>query len=219
MRARPLVAWSFLAVACSLLLSGCFLSNLQPWHEGGTAVADPALVGNWSMKNCSQNEDTKEKFCAMTIAAQEESYGPPEASKKEPGFAIVFTDEKGTQSTYRGWVFEAGGERFLETQVQDGPPVDSAFVVHVVLTNVAWRLKTGNGELSLEPIKLSWAEELKRGGKLPANVTYDNSPVLNVAPKEAAAFLAEHAKDPNAFETPIVWKKGAAAAPRTPKKK
>ena len=210
---RPLVAVSF-ALVLSLLLSGCFLSNLQPWHEGGSAMAAPELAGNWTMKNCSQNEDTKEKFCAMTIKAEELSYGKPESPQKEPGFEITFTDEKGLQSTYRGWVFEAGGERFLETQVNDGPPVDSAFVVHVVTTNVVWRMKVDNAQLSLEPMKLSWAGELERGGKLPAHVTYDQSPVLNVAPKDATAFLAEHAKDPEAFENPIVWKKAAAAAPR-----
>jgi hypothetical protein len=208
---KPALAWSAVAVFFALTLSGCFLANLQPWHEPGAAVFDPALLGAWNMKNCSDNDETKEKYCAMTWTKHRGSVGYGKNAKEDDGYEIQFRGEHGQESTFYAYLFEAGGERFLESAVDKGPQVDPAFAVHAVMTNVVWRVRMDSGKLSLEPIKLSWAMQIARDGKLPNHVMLDeSSPLLDVSPREATALLAEHAKDPAVYENPLLWSKGTA---------
>ncbi|HTK95589.1 MAG TPA: hypothetical protein VL382_08105 [Terriglobales bacterium] len=205
---KSILVASALALFFALSLSGCFLANLQAWHEPGTAINEPALLGTWSMKNCSDNDENKAKYCVMTLTPHRGSVGGP-GDKEDDGYEIVFRGENGQQSIFYAYLFEAGGERFLESAVDEGPKVDPAFAVHVVMSNVVWHVKLENGDLSLEPIQLSWAAQLARDGKLPFHVMLDkNTPLLNAPPKEATALLAQYAKDPAIYDKPLVWKKG-----------
>jgi|GEM_PF-6046455 len=218
-KTKQLAVCSALALFCALTLSGCFLSNLQPWHVPGTAVFDPALLGTWTMKNCSDNEEFKQKSCVMTFKPHDQEYHDQYEGKQDKGYEITFRGENGAESTFDAFLFEAGGERFLETAVDTPPKLDPAFSVHLVTVLVVWRARMVDGKLSLEPLKLGWAADLAHSGKLPQYTMMDrNSPLLNASPKEATAFLAEYAKDPQAYDDARIWTKGtppaAAAAPK-----
>jgi len=219
-RLKLLAASGAAALFCALALSGCFLSNLQAWHEPGTATYDPALLGTWTMKNCSASSEHKNELCVMTFKPHEEEYRGEYDGKKDKGYEITLHGDNGVESSFHAFLFAAGGERFLETTVDNPPKLDPAFAVHVVPVRVVWRVRMPEGKLSLEPLKLGWAADLARAGKLPAHVMMDEgSPLLNAPPKAATAFLAEHAKEPQAFDDARVWTKGAppAAAPGSPK--
>nr|MDP9267401.1 hypothetical protein [Acidobacteriota bacterium] len=223
-RLKRLAVWCALALFFALALSGCFLSNLQPWHEPGTAVYEPALLGTWAMKNCSDNDENKQKYCVMTFKPRAQEHHDQYEGKKDQGYEITFRGDNGVESTFSAFLFEASGERFLESVADTPPKLDPAFALHIVPVNVLWRVRMSKGQLSLEPMKLSWAADLARSGKLPPHVMTDkNSPLLNATPKQATAFLAEYAKDPQAFDDAKVWTKGApqaaTAAPKPQKKK
>ena len=213
---RKLISFA-LALVLSLLLSGCFLTSMEPWYERGKTVYDPALVGTWNMKNCSDNDDVKDQYCQMVIEPTEQE----KDGKKDKGYHIAFRDEHGLASEYEAVLFEAGGVRFMDTNMKEGPKVDIAFAVHVVAGHIAWKVAPGAQTLALTPMKRSLAREAT-AAKL-ATFDYDGDTILSGKTPEVQAFLAKYAMNPESYEKTLEWKKGAvpaaAAAKPAPKKK
>jgi hypothetical protein len=206
-RLKPFAIWTSVALFFALTLSGCFLSNLQPWSPPGSAIFDPALVGTWNLKNCSDASETRQKSCVLSFTPAEDEYA---TGKKDKIYHIAFRADNGMESSYNGFLFEAGGEHFLQTAADAPTKVDPAFTIHTIPVILVWRVRMVEGKLSLEPLKMSWAANLAASGKLPPHTLLEKDPILNASPQEAHAFLTEHAKEPQAYEDAYLWTKGAA---------
>jgi hypothetical protein len=209
---RKLITLALVSLLC-LSLSGCFLTSMQPFYEPGKTLYDPALLGTWHMKNCSENEDVKEKYCVLVIEpGRTERDGKP-----EKGYRLTFRDERNLGSEYEGSLFEAGGARFLDTSMKEGPKVDIAFAIHVVTGHVAWKTEVAGQTLSLTPLKRSLAREAASLQPPAATFDYDGDTILSGKTPEVRALLEKFAMNPESYEKTLQWKKGPA--PGTPKKK
>lgn len=209
---RKLISFALVSLLC-LSLSGCFLTSMEPFYERGKTVYDPALVGTWHMKNCSDSSDVKDKYCVMTLepTVQEKD------GKTDKGYRIAFHDEHGLSSEYEAFLFEAGGVRFLDTSMKEGPKVDIAFAVHVVTGHVAWKVATSGQTLSLTPLKRSLAREAASAQPPLATFPSDGDTILSGQTPEVQAFLEKYALNPESYEGTLEWKKGAApSAPARP---
>jgi hypothetical protein len=131
-RRESLTASCALALWWGLTLPGCFLTSMEPFYERGETLYDPALLGSWARKNCSEDADVKDKYCTMAITPHLQE----EDGKQDRGYRIAFRDEHGIESEFDGFVFELDGVRFLDTCIFEGPHVDVAFAVHALTGHV-----------------------------------------------------------------------------------
>lgn len=216
-RLQTLAAHAALAAFFALALSGCFLTSMQPFYERGNTVYDPALLGTWHAENCSSNDETKGKYCVLTFTAYEQSKN----GKTDQGYRIAFRDERGLASELDGFLFELDGKRFLDSSISEGPKVDLAFALHVVTGHVLWKVEVEPGRLVLTPPYRALAREAAAAQPPLATFQYDGDTILSAPTAEVQAWFAKHAMDPQSYDQPLVWKKGAppAAAPVKRKKK
>jgi len=203
-----------LALLLSLLLSGCFLASTEPFYQRGKTIYDPALLGTWNMKGCSDNEASKEKYCAVTLTPYEQS----KDGTTDKGYRIAFRDETGASSEFDAFLFELEGKRFLDTSVAEGPKVDIGFALHLVTTHILWKVEVAGGELTFTPFYRSLARRAAESRPPLATFNYEGDTILSAPTSEIQAWLAQHVMDPGAYDRPLVWKKGAPPAAGAPVK-
>jgi hypothetical protein len=213
---KPLIAWSVLALLCSLLFSGCFLLSSEPFYERGKTVYDPALLGTWHMKNCSDSQETQAKYCVLKFAP----YESERDGKLDKGYTISLADDRGRSAEFEGFLFEVQGIRFLDTSVTGDPQVNLGFALHTITGHVPWKTGVAAGELTLTPIYRGLGREAAAAQPPLPTFQYEGDTVLAASTAELQAFLAKHALDPGSYDRPLVWKQGAPpVAARAPKKK
>lgn len=213
-RLAAVSAWAAAALLFSLLFSGCFLISVYPFAEESQLVYDPALVGTWHLKNCSQNREHAANYCVLTISGAKNDDGAYRA------YDLVLRDDAGKTTEMAGGVFDLEGVRLLTTAGgYEGMGIGT--VLHWIPAYVAWKVQATPAELTITPIRRSLAREAASAQPPLATFPSDGDTILAAPTPELQRWLAKHVMNPESYDTPLVWKKGPppAAAKAPPKKK
>lgn len=182
-------AWLLLPLVV-LLLAGCVVTSINPFHDPADRVTDPDLVGDWYQK---KEDGSKDKDLWRFAEAQDK------------GYRLTIKTDKG-EPEYDAFQFKLGSYRFLDCVDRARP--ENGVPVHYLL-----RVYQTKPTLKLAFMPIDWMEKkLKEDPKLlrhtwvqPPLGETNSKPalVLTAETAELKKFLLEHADDKGAFTDPV----------------
>lgn len=197
-----------LALVLALLLSSlsCCVPSLQPLYKDGQPIFEPALLGTWSAKNCSERDEFKDQNCTVTISQYDAK--DDRGNIVNRGYTLAFRAEDGKESELRAYLIPLGKFRFLDTAYEDSDTIDPVIGIHMLPVHVFWKVTVEGKTLNVWRLNFEWFQKLKGEHRL--SIRYevmDGDVLLTAAPEESQGFLQEHANEKDFFESPIVWQR------------
>jgi hypothetical protein len=198
------------AFALAILLSGCWVQSLQPFHTPETTAKVPELAGPWKFVSQFGDDLTRKEIRPWTFGEKLTAY-----------------DRNNVEGTLVYSLFKVGDHVYLDAIA--GEPREES-------TNAFWhclvrpvhslvRVEVKGDELVLLPLSYDWLKEKveAREVSLPVlkseEVDEKEQPKLlfNASPEQWEQFLKKHGGDEEAFtrKNALVFKR-AAAAPAPP---
>jgi hypothetical protein len=196
------------AFALAILLSGCWVQSLQPFHTPETTAKVPELAGSWKFVSQFGDDLTRKEIRPWTF-----------------GKLATIYDRNNVEGTLAYGLFKVGDHVYLDAIA--GEPREES-------TNAFWqclvrpvhslaRVELKDDTLTLLPLSYEWLEKKVEAGEVSLPVLkcgqVKDWPKLlfNATPEQWEQLLKKHGGDEDAFprKNALVFKR-AAAAPAPP---
>lgn len=185
-RTRKLVL--LLVLTGTMVMSGCWVTSMEPYLEETDYVEEPRLLDAWT------GDCTGSDMCTITISA----------GSRPKSLEFTFEHPKGKES-FEGYVAEFGGRRFVQLFPNDSLTETG----HQRPVYTVWRLSLEKDTLTLTPISSDWFEEEFKAGRIKPSVSplrtkiFDSEMIVMLtftAPtNELREFVKAHAANDQVF--------------------
>lgn len=170
-----------LVFVAGLFLSGC-VPSLHPLYTADDVVFRPALVGEWS-----ESEDSQETWTFAASGGQ--------------AYSLVYVDENGKSGAFIAHLAEVEGKLFLDLYPEELEVDGNDFYKgHFIPAHTFLRVEQIEPTLRMAPLNAEWLRVFL--GQHPDAVRHEqveDGILLTAQPKELQAFLIGHLATEEAF--------------------
>jgi hypothetical protein len=182
-RSRP--AAILLILAGLLLLSGCWVTSINPLYEQGKdpdVVVEPVLAGTWSFTD-------DQCVTTLTITVHEQGYDLQYESTGEK------CSDAGKVIHQEAHLVKLGAHEFLDVEPRAADVCDMCLAKHQIFL-----AKIGKDSATLTPIDSEWLEAAIQAKTVTLATLPDDTDTLTASTKDLKEFCRKYAEDQAAFK-------------------